>query len=518
MREYIVSLNKDVDYDTFWNEIESGSNTDGFVPSRRVEIVNNRECSLRSCHYALTDEEASLLRNDPRVYSVEIPPEQRTDIQLGFRAVQLGNFNKTTSSSGNFNNWGLIRHSFNDNIYRTSTTTTQNYNYDNDGTGVDVVILDSGLQIDHPEFTDAQGVSRVQQINWYTASGISGTQNSNFYRDFDGHGTHVAGTVAGKTYGWAKNSKIYALKLQGLEGTGDSGTGISISQCFDIIKLWHTYKPVDPTLGYKRPTVLNMSFGYSTQFINITGGSYRGSSWTGNTRRTDYGMTGSFDGVNYSPPVRVGSVDVDIEELIDAGVVVCIAAGNNYIKADIPGGIDYNNYWTSLTYGNSYYNRGMSPYSSNAIIVGSLDSTSFDNSRDRKAAYSNAGEGVDIFAAGTNIISSCSNTNKFNAPAYHLNSNFKQVNISGTSMASPQIAGIASLFLQNNPNATPAQVKSWLLNNSTSTVYKTSFNNDYTDQTSQWGGDVKVSYIPSKTVGFYKGDSGKITNLTMKRI
>ena len=83
-----------------------------------------------------------------------------------------------------------------------------NYNYVLDGTGVDVVIIDTGIQPDHPEFQDANGVSRVKQINWYEASGQSGVQPANFYRDTDGHGTHVAGTVAGKTYGWAKNANI----------------------------------------------------------------------------------------------------------------------------------------------------------------------------------------------------------------------------------------------------------------------------------------------------------------------
>ena len=58
MREYIVCLNKDVDYDQFWDEIENESDTDGFTPSRRVDIVNERIGSLRSCYYALTDEEA----------------------------------------------------------------------------------------------------------------------------------------------------------------------------------------------------------------------------------------------------------------------------------------------------------------------------------------------------------------------------------------------------------------------------------------------------------------------------
>ena len=62
-REYIVVLNKDVNYDQFWNEMENISSTDGFVPSRRVDIVNERPGSLRSCHYSLTNEEAEIRKN-----------------------------------------------------------------------------------------------------------------------------------------------------------------------------------------------------------------------------------------------------------------------------------------------------------------------------------------------------------------------------------------------------------------------------------------------------------------------
>jgi hypothetical protein len=54
----------------------------------------------------------------------------------------------------------------------TGVNVTGGYNYTLDATGVDVVIMDSGLQIDHPEFQDAQGVSRVVELNWTTASGI----------------------------------------------------------------------------------------------------------------------------------------------------------------------------------------------------------------------------------------------------------------------------------------------------------------------------------------------------------
>jgi subtilisin family serine protease len=488
-KEYIVALNKGVDYDSFWDQIENESQDDGFVPARRVEIVNNRDGSLRSCHYALTKIEADTLSNDPRVYSVEIPPQHRDDIQIGFKTTQPGDFTKTTSSNGSHINWGLIRNSNTTNVYGTGSTTNLTYDYVADGTGVDIVIQDSGLQVDHPEFTDADGNSRVQQINWYTASGLGGTQNANHYRDYDGHGTHVAGISAGKTYGWAKNAKVYSLKVSGLEGSGDSGTGISITDCFDVIKLWHRNKPVNPATGYKRPTVVNMSWAYYKVYENITGGNYRGTPWSGFSYDTSKGMIGT-----HYCPARVDPVDVDLEELIDEGVIVCIAAGNDTHKIDVVGGVDHNNYWTSSLYGNTYYHRGSSPYSTKAIIVGSMDRTPYSASVDQKSPFSNAGPGVDIFAAGSDIQSSTSNTN-VRGVTYHLNPSYKQLNISGTSMASPQMTGIGALFLQVNPGATPAQVKTQLVNTSnTSTLYSSGLNNDYASTISQYGGSTGVAY------------------------
>lgn len=506
-REYIVTLKKDVDYDKFWEEIENLSSEDSFVPSRRVDIVNNRNGSLRSCHYALTDQEADLLRNDPRIYGVEIPPDQRQDIQIGHRAFQSGNFTKPTNSSsaGSLLNYGLRRCISSSNPYGTGTTVSGNYNYVLDGTGVDVVIQDSGLQIDHPEFTDANNVSRVQQINWYTESGgqLSGSQSPNFYRDFDGHGTHVAGIAAGKTYGWAKNSRIYSMKLRGLEGSGDSNTGITITDTFDLIKLWHRNKPVNPITGAKRPTIVNMSWGFFSTFSNINGGNYRGLLWEGTTRRTDYGMIGSTDGVDYYFGVRIPSVDADIEEMIDEGIHVVVAAGNDYQKVDIESGPDYNNYFNGKgldIFGNIidvsyFYHRGSSPYSTEALIVGSTDSVVFNSTTEQKSVFSNCGPGVDLYAPGTRIMSACSSTNAFsNDEAYYLNSSFRQLNISGTSMAAPQVCGVGALFLQLNPKLTPADLKTRILADATSSVYSTGQSTDYTNSRSISNGTPRFLY------------------------
>jgi subtilisin family serine protease len=498
MKQYNVALKEGIDYDGFWNDMES--DTDGgklYIPNRAVEFTNERPASLRQCWYLLTDEEAELLRQDDRVFCVEIPPEFRTDIVMMPTVTQTGDFTKTTSDSGAFLNWGLIRSSNATNVYGIGTTTALNYTYTLNGTGVDVVIQDSGLQIDHPEFQDGSGNTRVQQLNWGAYSGGAFTQNANHYRDYDGHGTHCAGIACGKTYGWAKEARVYSQKLAGLEGSGDSGTGISITYAFDAIKTWHTSK------AGARPTIVNMSWGYGQGYNTVTSLTYRGTSYTdvsttGNAsyRYTNYGLNSSAGSTTtYLANVRIGSVDTDIEELIAAGVIVCIAAGNRGTKIDVSGGTDYNNFVVTDT-DTIYYHRGSSPYSDNALMVGSMDSTTYDATNDQRATYSETGPGVSIWAPGTDIMSATSNTNKWGGGSqnYYLNASYKQTNISGTSMATPQVAGVAALVLQLNPTYTPAQIKTSLLNTAGSVLYTTGNTTDYSNTRSLLGSAQKILY------------------------
>jgi subtilisin family serine protease len=144
--------------------------------------------------------------------------------------------------------------------------------------------------------------------------------------------------------------------------------------------------------------------------------------------------------------------------------------------------------------GTIYYQRGSSPYSTNAIMCGALDSTVYDASNDQKATYSETGPGVDIWAPGTDIMSSTSNTNAFSGQSYYLNSSFKQCNISGTSMGTPQAAGVAALYLEVNPKMTPAQLKSALVGNAGSVLYSTGLSNDWTNTRSLQGSAQKILY------------------------
>jgi len=505
-REYNIVVKKGANLSEVEQDLQgpSGSST---IPSRRVDIVNPRPGSTRITSFALSEAEVKQLQQDNRIEAVEIPPEQRDDIEIGLHGRQVGNFDKTSLDDGNYQNWGLKR-CISESLNYGSTggpTDNDNYDYSYDGTGVDVVIQDSGIQVGHPEWNDYTGTTRLQQIDWATESGLSFTQSANHYRDYDGHGTHCAGIAAGLTFGWAKGARIYSQKLAGLETpSGSDGTGISITNAFDAIRLWHNNKS---GADAGRPTVVNMSwgYGYSLYPSSITTGNYRGTAWDFDT---DYGSNSSTlwtnTGIVYPyflgtfgsitrMPVRIASVDAEVEDMISAGIHVCIAAGNTLFKIDVPGGLDYDN---TVTRSGSpeYYHRGSSPYSENAFMVGNLDSALF-SSLDHRAFSSCNGPGTNIWAPGSNIMSATSAINDYGASGnYYLDSNYEQTNIGGTSMASPQVAGVAACYLQKDPTLTPAQLFTELTTDATSVIYDTGNSDDYSNTNSVCGSPNRLLY------------------------
>jgi subtilisin family serine protease/plastocyanin len=492
-KEYIVSLHRNVDHEAFNQEMIAHT-SEGAIPCRCVDVANTRPGSKRNTHYMLTDLEAETLRNDPRVLAVEIPAKNNPTIGIGLRAIQTGDFSKTTEDRGFFINWGLRRVNEATNPYEGNTV-SGGYNYTLDGTGVDIVIQDTGIQADHPEWQDTAGNSRLQQIDWYTASGLSGVMPTGHYTDFHGHGTHVGATAAGKTYGWAKNARIYAIKVEGLEGPADPNSGIPVEDCFDVIKLWHRNKPIDPVTGVKRPTIVNMSWGYFQRWSTVSEIVYRGVSYTGASidtegEITNFGFLPLSDDTSFIAPARISTVDVDIEELIDEGVHVVIAAGNNFHKIDIVGGLDYNNNATTNAQNPIFYHRGSSPYSIEAHMTGNIDSVIHSDDIEQKAESSCAGPGVTVYAPGTNIMAAVSNTNIFvDDGPYPQNADFKITNISGTSMAAPQVSGVLALYAQINPSATPAQAKAYIENTAqTDQLFETGNDNDYGNFRSLYNG------------------------------
>ncbi len=133
------------------------------------------------------------------------------------------------------------------------------------------------------------------------------------------------------------------------------------------------------------------------------------------------------------------AVNDAVERMYNAGVPVIVAAGNGNIGGREQPACNY------------------SPASApRAFTIGATTST------DAKASYSNYGDCVDLFAPGSSITSAW------------IGSNTATRTISGTSMASPHVAGGAALFLEYNPNATAQQVYDAITNNSTKNIVTSS--------------------------------------------
>lgn len=498
-KEYIVTLRDGVDYNQFWADMESATNDVQFVPDRMVDIANNRTAFDCICEYFLTDQEADQLRKDSRVMAVEIPINKDPNIIVSYDAeptVTNKNYSKTTSSSGSQVNWGLVRHSStSDGNPRSAAswingTTTEKYSYRLDGTGVDIVIIDSGIQTGHPEFG-----TRLKSINWtnYYSNYELGTNQN----DTDGHGTHVAGIAAGNTYGWAKGADVYSLSNRSVQsGQPD----LNPLDYLEALINWHNQKSIDPVTGVKRPTVANMSFILALSFTavsTIIGGNYRGVDWT-KTSNFNLGSVGILN-IGRGHPHRLAHIDQALQRIIDAGIVVIRSGGNHGYKVDVEGGADYNNYFVTSTDTNYkyYYHRAGSPMAPGVIVVGNLDSELHISNLEQRSyrASSAAGPRIDVWAAGTYVMSACSNINVYNGQPYqHGDSNFKQVNISGTSMSAPQIAGMCALYLQKYPAATPEEVRSWVkISAVKGRLYSVNQDNDYTNPLSLLGGTAGVA-------------------------
>ena len=250
----------------------------------------------------------------------------------------------TTTQTGA--TWGLDR------IDQRNRPTDGNYNYMPTGAGVHAYIIDTGILTSHTQFTGRIG-------NGYDAVTAGGNAV-----DCNGHGTHVAGTVGGTTYGVAKGVTLHPVRVLNCQG---SGTNAGVIAGMDWVATNHV-----------KPAVANMSLG------------------GGASQATDDAVT----------------------RMHNAGVTVVVAAGNENQNA-----------------------CNVSPSRAPAAItVGSTTST------DARSSFSNYGTCVDVFAPGSSITS-----------AWYTSTTATNT-ISGTSMASPHVAGVAALYLQGTPSAAPAAV------------------------------------------------------------
>ncbi|WP_316781901.1 S8 family peptidase [Streptomyces sasae] len=225
------------------------------------------------------------------------------------------------------------------------------------GAGVTVYVIDTGVRISHRDFGGRAS---------YGWDFVDGDRNAD---DGNGHGTHVAGIIAGTKYGVAKRARIVSVRV--LDNSG-AGTTTQVIAGIDWV-----------TAHARGPAVANLSLGgyHSVQ------------------------------------------LDTAVRNSIRSGVTYTVAAGNDdrpaagYSPADVP----------------------------QALTVGATDRT------DTRAAFSDFGSAVDLFAPGVAI------TSDWNA------SDTAKATCSGTSMAAPHVAGAAALYLAGHPKAGPAQVAKALI-------------------------------------------------------
>lgn len=297
-KEYIVSVNDFQDLESIYDDLETQGKTPPTVELiRSVDCVHRRSTS-RNTHYLLADWEADALRNDPRIKSVTLAPRY-----LGIKSgtndtVQTSTaWDKSGTTSNNMKNWGLLRCV--EGTQRVgwggtgysgggvgTPAQTGTINLTQTGRNVDVVVCDlNGIVWNHPEYAvnaDGTGGTRAVQYNWFQHNAEIGNGANGTYSYGTGdHSTHVAGTVAGNTQGWARSANIYNLYY-------DTGTPVSeFSLVFDYVRAFHRNKAVNNTTGRKNPTIVNNSWGMSIfpsewSFSDITAVTYRGTRYTPN--------------------------------------------------------------------------------------------------------------------------------------------------------------------------------------------------------------------------------------------
>ena len=332
----------------------------------------------------------------------------------------------------------------------------------------------------------------------YTRANSNGSYTA-YHTGAGNHGTPCASQAYGRQYGWAYNANKWFLNLYGTNSVG-------LEAGFDLQKIFHQNKPVNPDYGNKNPTVSSNSWGLR-QSPTTSGYYYFRQGVTGGTG-TSYSSLPAFmnyftgDGLNRRAPEYVdGHAAITAgDEMVNAGVIFVCSAGNNNQKQVQSNHADYNNYYasgSSINYVNATTNsiyslmnftptynslnrqgfpaqigvdRGTTPYTYKTISIGALDDDHTAGGLERKASYSNMGDCTDCFAAADQTLSASDDNSspRFNRyDAYYDIGTTQAVesedkNFNGTSSACPIAAGLIATKLENNRTWTYADVKNWL--------------------------------------------------------
>jgi len=284
-----------------------------------------------------------------------------------------------------------------------------------DGSGVGVAVIDSGVTSWHDDLTDSAGAQRVRQFVDFVNGAVTP------YDDY-GHGTHVAGIVAGNGFdsGGARSGIAPAADLIVLKTLDASGSGYvsNVIAALDYI-------------------VANRD-AYNIRVVNLS---------------VAAGVYESYD---------IDPLTLAAKRAVEAGIVVVTAAGNRGRSAD---GLD--------AYG-GITAPGNAPW---VLTVGaSSHMGTTDRSDDAMAAFSSRGPTPidyaakpDVVAPGVGIESLSDPTSALYATktafllsGTALTSYLPYLSLSGTSMAAPVVSGTVALMLQANPTLTPNQVKAIL--------------------------------------------------------
>jgi len=258
-REYIVTLKDRDDLDDFYEDMETLRKTKyDCMPERAVECCCRRPNS-RNTHYDLTEEEAEVLKNDPRVLAIELTPEEQGLVIHSLFTQTESTWNKSSTQTGTHKNWGLLRsvEGAQRSDWGSNGTANQSgtIQVNAEGKNVDVVVVDGMIDPTHPELavnSDGTGGSRVVQFNWFSLNPAvtGGTAGTYVYTPYTGsgaesdnnHGAHIAGTVAGNTQGWARKANIYNINPYSTDVNSVSGTLL-----IDYIREFHKNKFVGRT-------------------------------------------------------------------------------------------------------------------------------------------------------------------------------------------------------------------------------------------------------------------------------